>query len=363
MNKLNFYTEITKVDEEQRIVEGYASTEALDSQGERVSLDALKKAFVPYMKFANIREMHTNSAVGVAKSGEFDDKGLYLSAKVVDDNAWNKVKEGVYKGFSIGGNKISKVDNVITELDLTEISLVDRPANPEAVFDVYKTDMGLEPVMPGALIESAECKDPREITLQELVDSAVEKAVAKAIESINKSESVEIVETIEAEAEIKKGMCEISNLASLLANLENLQMNVKFEEEYEGDNSELPAKLKSAMGVLVDILRAMVVEETDEIMTEKSQKTENIQKSELNQESNFLSKMADFEEKLLKMTEENKSLKEQIEKIGNMPIAGKAVLRGINKQMDNELSKREGKHDAITVMNEVFASGGVPFRR
>src|SRR6476646_8200645 len=31
------------------------------------------------------------------------DKGLYLAAKIVDDEAWEKVVQGVYKGFSIGG--------------------------------------------------------------------------------------------------------------------------------------------------------------------------------------------------------------------------------------------------------------------
>ena len=55
------------------------------------------------MKFANIREMHQLSAVGVAKEAAVDDKGLYLGAKIVDDQAWQKITEGVYKGYSIGG--------------------------------------------------------------------------------------------------------------------------------------------------------------------------------------------------------------------------------------------------------------------
>ena len=84
----------------------------------------LAAALQDYMRFANIREMHQPSAVGVAKSVEMDDKGTFISAHVVDDNAWSKVKAGVYKGFSIGGKAIEKVDNVINALRLTEISLV-----------------------------------------------------------------------------------------------------------------------------------------------------------------------------------------------------------------------------------------------
>lgn len=140
-NTLNVFAEISKIDEEQRMVYGYASTEALDHQGERVAKEAIERALPDYMKFGNIREMHSDSAVGVAEEATIDNKGLYIAAKVVDDNAWKKVKEKVYKGFSIGGKRISKVADTITKLKLTEISLVDRPANPEATFDLYKADV------------------------------------------------------------------------------------------------------------------------------------------------------------------------------------------------------------------------------
>ena len=100
---MRFYWPIAKVDAEQRMVWGYASTEALDEQGEIVKREALEAALGDYMRFANIREMHRPSAVGVAKEATIDDKGLYLAAKIVDDEAWEKVVQGVYKGFSIGG--------------------------------------------------------------------------------------------------------------------------------------------------------------------------------------------------------------------------------------------------------------------
>ena len=102
-NKLSFYAPISKTDDEQRMVYGYASTEALDSQGEVVKKDAMTAALDDYMKFANVREMHQASAVGKTKQASIDKKGMYIAAKVVDDNAWKKVKEGVYNGFSIGG--------------------------------------------------------------------------------------------------------------------------------------------------------------------------------------------------------------------------------------------------------------------
>jgi hypothetical protein len=138
MNTIQFYLPISKVDAEQRLVYGYASTSALDLQGERVSLDALKRALPDYMQWRNIREMHQMSAVGVAESADIDKKGLYVVGRIVDDEAWKKVKEGVYKGFSIGGQRLIKNGDEITELLLTEISLVDRPANPECRIELYK---------------------------------------------------------------------------------------------------------------------------------------------------------------------------------------------------------------------------------
>ena len=99
---MRFYGTITKIDNERRMVWGYASTEAQDSQRETVKREALQKALADYMRFANIREMHQPSAVGIAKEAEVDERGLYLGAKIVDGDAWEKVVEGVYKGFSIG---------------------------------------------------------------------------------------------------------------------------------------------------------------------------------------------------------------------------------------------------------------------
>lgn len=146
MNKMNnLFIPFTKSDDELRMVYGYASTGALDSQGEIVAREAIIEALPEYMKFGNIREMHQPSAVGKAHEATIDETGLFIGVKVIDESAWQKVKESVYNGFSIGGKIITKVNDTITKLRLTEISLVDRPANPEAVFAFYKgEDMAIE---------------------------------------------------------------------------------------------------------------------------------------------------------------------------------------------------------------------------
>jgi len=142
MDKVTFYLPFHKKDSDKKIVEGYASTEAVDSQGEVVKSGALKKALPDYMKYGNIREMHQWSAVGKTIAAKMDGKkkGLWIRGKIIDKDAWEKVKEEVYNGFSIGGKIIKKVGKVIEAVKLNEISLVDRPANPEAVFSLVKFD-------------------------------------------------------------------------------------------------------------------------------------------------------------------------------------------------------------------------------
>lgn len=149
---------ITKIDEDQRMVYGYATVEEIDAHGEIIGYEASKKAFEGWI--GNIREMHQDVAVGKALEIEFDDeaKGVWIGAKISEsedgENAWIKVKEGVLAGFSIGGRvndaemRTMSVDGkkkavtVITDYDLGETSLVDNPACPSAVFQMVKSADG-----------------------------------------------------------------------------------------------------------------------------------------------------------------------------------------------------------------------------
>lgn len=139
---------ISKRDDESRMVWGLASTSALDGQGEIVTKEAVFDALPEYSKWRNIREMHGKNAVGTAPVLEKREQGLWIGAKIVDDAAWKKVQEGVYKAFSIGGKRILSERrfikdlglyvNAVTKMRLTEISIVDHPANSECTFSLAK---------------------------------------------------------------------------------------------------------------------------------------------------------------------------------------------------------------------------------
>lgn len=354
---MKFYAEINKIDEDQRLVYGYASTEALDFQGERVSKSAIQEALPDYLKFSNIREMHQASAVGVAEEATIDEKGLYLVAKIVDDNAWKKVKEGVYKGFSIGGKRLAKVDDTITKLRLTEISLVDRPANPQSVFDVFKSDSvdednkkensEMEKIAEREDVNPKEGEkkygkvkfaDPKNkkypIDTEEHVRAAWNYInQTKNADKYNSSDASSIKRRIlaawkdkiggeppsaekDTEKTVSKGLYTVGCLANLIAGLEDIENSVTWEADFEQDGSELPKKLRIAVENLGNILRDMVVEETDELNEsndiENAQHVENLAKNEESKMNDEIKKqLSEISTALGKVMDQNKQLVDQ----------------------------------------------------
>jgi hypothetical protein len=158
---------LTKVDAERRIVSGFATLDNLDRQNDIVTPEASLDAFSKFR--GNIREMHQPKAVGkmvAFKEDKYFDpetkkfySGIYVSAYISKgaQDAWEKVLDGTYTGFSIGG-KMNKWDDaydekmdasvrIIKDYTLTELSLVDSPANQFAnILSVEKVD-GVETIV------------------------------------------------------------------------------------------------------------------------------------------------------------------------------------------------------------------------
>ncbi len=148
-NSVRLSMPIAKVDQERRIVSGFATLDNVDRQGDIVPTDASVKAFKEFR--GNVREMHQQMAVGKVVSFKedkyFDPKdkkfynGVYVSAYVSKgaQDTWEKVLDGTLTGFSIGGNikdyediyseDMDKSVRIIKDYELYELSLVDNPAN------------------------------------------------------------------------------------------------------------------------------------------------------------------------------------------------------------------------------------------
>lgn len=115
--------QILKLDDEQRLVYGWASviTEkgvpVVDRQGDVIKPQTLEKAVSKFMEHVRVgKEMHSGEQVGqiihswpmtteISKAVgiECDREGWLVAYKVYDDAVWQKVKSGNYPAFSIGG--------------------------------------------------------------------------------------------------------------------------------------------------------------------------------------------------------------------------------------------------------------------
>jgi hypothetical protein len=159
MSKLNLFIPITKVDVAQRLVYGIATAEKVDRSGEVCDYATTKPYYEKWSSdfhkasggksLGNLRAMHGKVAAGKLTTINFNDeaKQIEICSKVVDDNEWNKVEQGIYTGFSQGGAYVKRwKDGDVQKYtaDPSEISLVDLPCLADATFEMIKADGATE---------------------------------------------------------------------------------------------------------------------------------------------------------------------------------------------------------------------------
>lgn len=174
----------TKVDAATRTVTGVVTNEILDRQGDIVDYKTAAPFFTDDARWpGNIREQHDpRKPVGSKVSAVLDETGksvtltAYISEACPD--TWTKVLDGTLKGFSIGGAGRREVekqgDKTYKRLyleQLAEVSLVDNPANPQALFTVAKAVDGVM-----VIVEPQTATEAAMATAAAAVAAAVEKA-------------------------------------------------------------------------------------------------------------------------------------------------------------------------------------------
>ncbi len=181
-----------KVDHERRIVHGFATLDNLDKQDDIVTRKASVDAFKRFR--GNIREQHDpKKAVGrivdFREDSVYDPEtgktysGVFVSAYVSKgaEDTWQKVLDGTLTGFSIGGRiidtekaydeDVEKTIRIVHSYDLSELSLVDNPANQLAnVISIEKFDNGEmhveTPLVKGGIENIFWCDSDNLITLK-----------------------------------------------------------------------------------------------------------------------------------------------------------------------------------------------------
>jgi len=184
---MKLFIPITKVDATQRLVYGRLAQEVEDYAGEIMDYESSKPHFEEWSQrfqkatdgksAGNLRAMHNTVSAGKFTVVDFNDpeKAIDVVAKVVDDKEWEKVEEGIYTGFSVGGSYVKRwKDGKLTRYTgkPTEGSLVDSPCVPTATFTMIKADGSSEVRKFKERVESAKAVDE----LADMLNSGTIKA-------------------------------------------------------------------------------------------------------------------------------------------------------------------------------------------
>jgi hypothetical protein len=278
-------------------VYGIATSEAVDEQGEIVRADAIRAAIPDYMRFPALREMHQLSAAGSTLEAEVCEDGTTrIVAHVVDPVAVAKVRNQVYRGFSIGGRVTQREagsPKTITGLVLNEISLVDRPANPEAIFDCWKA--ALLPDAPLSVAEPVVAQGGSADTEQALSGpqpfNVPIQIWACTVPNHRHMVKVDALKCLEGNAGLAKGgrttaaaragmadnekdktsrasltkaPRDVGQIARLIAELDWLRGALELETSVENDQSPQPTQLQAIITELCDFLSHLANEDIGE---------------------------------------------------------------------------------------------------
>jgi len=244
----NSYAAIIKQEKQEDgslLVYGKATDDSLDIDQQICDDTWLSSAMPEWFKTGgNIREQHSSIAAGVAKEYESKADGHYISVLVVDPISVKKVESGVLKGFSIGIKSPRVVrdqkaaNGRIIDGQIVEVSLVDRPANPNAKLMLAKSVEGeANLVQVEELVETTtETKDKSMLAevIKELqadsakFDQASYDAARKGIAQLIISEASEIGDTDSDERD------DIDTLLSALRHLFNFRDGEIDEDQEAG---------------------------------------------------------------------------------------------------------------------------------
>lgn len=305
---------------EARLFVGNLSVDVKDKEGDQITLDAFKKVMPIFMRRGVLIDSHTNRVVGRPLKYWTDENSgattvgwqIYEDYHI-DDETWEKIRNGTYEGMSIGGFALPEGQEtvcdgsgcrvIIKEIELWEGSAVKRGANTEAVILAHnelaksdnaddpepesetacdgdscnvvpKKDTGI-PIMPdnpGILTksektmtdETKETKDAEDTgSVDESVDSAGTEPVKDAgagadsgggeVEKQDEGEPVvaTVEEKIDAAIEL------LQNLAGRVEALEDVTAPVTEEEKQDEDPEPVPKEEdeveKSATELATDV--------------------------------------------------------------------------------------------------------------
>lgn len=395
---MKLFAQIRKVDEAKRLVFGRLAEEAVDKADEIMDYASSKPYFQKWSEdvakatdgssVGNLRAMHGKIAAGKFTQMDFNDaeKAIDVCAKVVDDNEWQKVLEGVYTGFSIGGSyvgdkKVEKVngrDATRYTAKPSEGSLVDRPCMGGArFFEVQKADGSLAKVDFQETVPDAPVQGTAE-EVAELGKLMNENGLAvadllKAFPAFLKDK--EKKPAAEGEAEVppaKEGAAaEAPAKEATAEDMPEGRGGAGPGKTDEAAEAEKMAKVAAAKEFFKDNPLCKALSDDELVKQHDSARVaaDELAKLEAAKPDAALQKLvADAVAPLQKQLDDAAAL---IKKLSEQPAPAKVSLRAVAKteDTDTELKKREPetivdsrgeKHEAASLIKSIHSTGGAP---
>lgn len=352
-NSVRVSMPIAKVDQERRIVSGFATLDNLDRQDDIVPAEASVRAFKNFQ--GNIREMHDQTKA-VGKMVEFKEdmyfdpnteemfNGVYVSAYISKgaEDTWQKVLDGTLAGFSIAGDiteddtvydaDLEKSVRIIKDYSLSELSLVDVPANQYANVLSIQKNGDVTGMLSKALIETVYYCDHDDIVqLSSTVKSACPRC-SGGMENIGFVESNDPDKAVMVKGiltQVKKSKeVEIMSEETTEANVEQNEFGEVAEAVVETAVEETPETVE----VQTEAQTEAPVEETvaEEV---------NVVELQIEQLTNTVAEMS-------KQMDQFSALADAINKIHQQVSEVSKNLSGVSREVttlkaqDNELGKR-----------------------
>lgn len=334
----NFYAPIMKhevLDDGRMMIEGVATSTAVDKQGDVIDYTAAKSAFSSWS--GNIREMHDpKKAVGKAVDVTYLDDAeqivvkAYISAGAKDTQA--KVADGTLSMFSIGGQsngqpvteKVAKSDGSEIEVKrvfmarISEVSVVDSGANPDSGFAIVKADGALGDEIDAGEVAGEveetivepepEQKSDKYADIKKYAGSEVWDA-SRAIEALNIITGLLFSEISEQEQEPEQ-------IAALQASIDGLKAFIVAEiQEDNGEKADIFGDIQKSIDALSALLPVADVQKADG--------------------ENDIQKMYD------EATAKNAALQAELDTLKAQPAPAKVTVRVVpEKENDDTIQKR-----------------------
>lgn len=198
-----FHAEIKSVklgNNDERIIEGWASTDDIDRISDVVLAKAFRKTLKDYLKNPVMTYMHNlGMPIGIILDAKVVDgknepiRGLFVKAQVdsTEQIIWRKIQEKTIRAFSFGfkilawHEETKNIDGaevkirIIDELELIEIAVVSVPMNKEALFTAVKAFEGnrtTDIICEGGCKECGKCLENYKKYLIETIENEKGKA-------------------------------------------------------------------------------------------------------------------------------------------------------------------------------------------